>query len=735
MTKFPIFLSTLMLILATNLSAATKEDYQRAESYWNKSNGLTDHRRLEAKWINEGNLLWYISKTSFGKKYILITPETKEKKVAFDHNKLSALLKEKMNQEIDSSKLPISNESFSNSADEFMFSAFNKNWKFIISNNELIEIEKSENKSPRNGNNRQRRENRNEDASIVLKDHNVFIKKSNNDEEIQLTTNGNKNQDYSRFILAPNKKSAIVYITTPGKNNKLFRIESSPNDGIVAKLHTSDYDRPGDKIDSNQMYAVDIENESIQKINIPAFEIDNWERPHWIDGQQNFVIKKYDRGHQRVRLFNVQMPSGEANSIIDEKVDTFIYQNMHSRDSRLISGNKEIIWPSERTGWRHLYLYDTQTGQLKNAITSGNWVTREILKIDEEKRYIEFTATGLDSDQDPYFIHYCRVNLDGSGFTRLTDGDGTHKVNFAPNGKYLVDEYSRVDMPPVYELRNYTDGSLIMDIEKADASRLYQAGFCNPEPFSAKGRDNKTDIWGVIYRPTNLDESKMYPIIESIYAGPQDSHVPKDWANFRHTQILAELGFIVVQIDGMGTYNRSKAFHDVCWHNLADAGFTDRIAWIKSAAKKYSYMDISRVGIFGTSAGAQNALGGLLFHPEFYKVGVAACGCHDNRIDKRWWNEQWMGYPVEKHYEEQSNIVNAHKLKGKFQLVLGELDSNVPPESSYQVANALIKAKKDFDFVIIPGLGHSSGGEFGKRKRWDFFIKHLLGEETPDWNN
>jgi dipeptidyl aminopeptidase/acylaminoacyl peptidase len=252
--------------------------------------------------------------------------------------------------------------------------------------------------------------------------------------------------------------------------------------------------------------------------------------------------------------------------------------------------------------------------------------------------------------------------------------------------------------------------------------------------FVSKGRDAKTDIWGLVYRPSNLDPTKSYPIIEDIYAGPHDSFVPKSFAPYRSDQALAELGFIVVKVDGMGTRNRGKAFQDVAWKNLVDAGFPDRILWMKALAARYPYMDIDRVGIFGTSAGGQESTAAVLQHPEFYKCAVSSCGCHDNRMDKIWWNEQWMGYPVGPEYEEQSNITNAYKLKGKLMLYVAEMDTNVPPESTFRLVNALIKARKDFDFLVIPGSDHTDGGPYGERKRRDFFVKNLLGVSPPDWN-
>jgi dipeptidyl aminopeptidase/acylaminoacyl peptidase len=275
-----------------------------------------------------------------------------------------------------------------------------------------------------------------------------------------------------------------------------------------------------------------------------------------------------------------------------------------------------------------------------------------------------------------------------------------------------------------------------MVIEKADISRLLETGIRLPEVFVAKGRDGVTDIWGIIIRPADFDPAKKYPVIEDIYAGPHSSHVPKSFRpSATNMHQLAELGFIIVKIDGMGTSNRSKAFHDVCWKNLRDAGFADRILWIKAAADKYPYMDLERVGIYGGSAGGQNSAGAVLFHPEFYKAAVSACGCHDNRMDKIWWNEQWMGWPVGEEYAQSSNVENAWRLKGKLLLINGEMDDNVDPASTEQLVNALIKASKEFEYVFVPGAKHiSNAGIYGGRKRQDFFVKNLLGLEPPDWN-
>ncbi|MGD2153293.1 MAG: prolyl oligopeptidase family serine peptidase, partial [Gemmatimonadales bacterium] len=399
-----------------------------------------------------------------------------------------------------------------------------------------------------------------------------------------------------------------------------------------------------------------------------------------------------------------------------------------------VGDGQEIVWMSERDGWNHLYLYDGRRGGVKNRITRGTWVVRGVDTVDVKTRTIWFRASGMNPDQDPYFVHQYSIEFDGSNLTAYTEANGTHSVDFSPDMEFYVDRWSRVDHPPVALLRRTSDRSVVMELERAGDSALLATGWRYPEVFTAKGRDGETDIWGIIVRPTNFDSTKSYPVIESIYAGPHGSFVPKRFSTLARHHSVAELGFIVVQIDGMGTSNRSKAFHDVAWKNIKDAGFPDRILWHRAVAARHAYYDTTRVGIFGGSAGGQNAMAALLFHPDFYHVAVSASGCHDNRMDKIWWNELWMSWPIGPHYSASSNVDNAHLLQGDLLLILPEMDTNVDPSSTLQVVDALIEAGKEFDFVMVPGANHGSGGDFGVRKRNDFFVEHLLGVDPPDWN-
>ena len=362
-------------------------------------------------------------------------------------------------------------------------------------------------------------------------------------------------------------------------------------------------------------------------------------------------------------------------------------------------------------------------------------MVRAVNRVDDDKRQIWFEASGMNNDEDPYFVHAYRINFDGTDLTPLTPAATNHRVEFSSNGKYYVDLQSRIDLAPVMTLYATEGNKELMTVEQADISKLQAAGWGPPEVFKTKGRDGTTDIWGVISRPANFDPKKKYPVIEDIYAGPQGSFVPKSFT--ARIEPLTQLGFVVVQMDGMGTNNRSKAFHEVAWHNLKDAGFPDRILWHKAVAAKYPWYDISRVGIFGTSAGGQSAMGALLFHPEFYKVAVSNSGCHDNRMDKIWWNEQWMGWPIGPQYSESSNVDNAWRLQGKLMLVMGEMDKNVDPSSTMQVVDRLIKANKTFSLLVVPGAGHGTRGitaDYTERNLDSYFVHNLLGEEPPDWN-
>jgi dipeptidyl aminopeptidase/acylaminoacyl peptidase len=550
----------------------------------------------------------------------------------------------------------------------------------------------------------------------------------------------------SSLVWAPDSRKLATYRIRPGHPREVHYVESAPRDQLQPKHHAIQYAKPGDVLDLEQPVIFHVDP-------VKALTVANGLFPNpyelspltWRADSRAVTFEYNQRGHQVYRVIEADAASGAASVIASEEPKTFFYYNEadHSRSAGKrfrydVADGIEMIWMSERDGWNHLYLLDG-IGAVKNQITKGAWAVRGVERVDEQKRQIWFSAGGTEEGKDPYLLHWFRINFDGTGLTRLTTVDADHTVDFSYDMAYYVDTWSRVDLPPASDLRRSSDGSLVMELERGDITELRKAGWTAPEPFSAKGRDGTSDIWGIIVRPSSFDPAKKYPVIESIYAGPHGSHVPKAFTADAAMHAQAELGFIVVQIDGMGTSNRSKAFHDVAWRNLGDAGFPDRILWHRAVAARYPYYDISRVGIYGGSAGGQNAMGALLFHPEFYKAAVAYAGCHDNRMDKIWWNEQWMGWPIGPHYRAASNVDNAAKLQGQLLLVVGELDTNVDPASTMQVVGALVRANQTFDLLMIPGAGHGAGrrdehASYGERKRFDFFVQHLLGQRPPEWN-
>jgi hypothetical protein len=750
--------------------------YQRAGQLAARSKGKVFKAALTPHWFDDNTCFWYRNDLKDdAKEFILVDATQGTRAPAFDHQKLAAALSKASGKEYAANRLPFLYIEFTNMAKVVRFRAAGNSWECDLTSYECKPGPKTMDETPaedpapaaaegddeapwageeddapqtKKGGGKKfgfapqaTREARSPDRmwTAFVKNDNVYLRDEAG-KETPLTDSGTAANPFAAVTWSPDSRTLVMYRTEPGDNKQVYMIETSPKDQLPAKLHTRGYPRPGDKFALHEMYVADIAAKKPIKVEVERIDYGWIPRLRWGKDNKHFTFEKIDRGHQRFRVVEVDAATGKTRNIIDEKAKTFIWTAHPPRADeipgiqvRYLDDTGEIVLASERDGWKHLYLIDAAAGTVKSQITQGEWAIRGIDRVDTQKRQIWFRANGKNPDQDPYLVHYYRVNFDGTGLVALTEGNGNHTIQYSPDGKHLIDTYSRADLPPVHELRRVSDGKLICKLDQADIAALLATGWRAPEVFVAKGRDGTTDIWGIVCRPQNYDPKKKYPVIEYIYAGPHGSFTPKTFAAFRPMMALAELGFIVVQCDGMGTAHRSRAFHDVCWQNVADAGFPDRILWMKALAKKYAYVDISRVGIYGTSAGGQSSTGGLLFHPEFYKVAVSACGCHDNRLDKSSWNEQWMGL-MGQHYEKQSNATNAHKLQGKLLLVVGELDTNVPFESTMRVVDALVRAQKDFDLLVVPGMNHSDGGRYGERRRWDFFVRHLHGIAPPDRN-
>jgi dipeptidyl aminopeptidase/acylaminoacyl peptidase len=431
-----------------------------------------------------------------------------------------------------------------------------------------------------------------------------------------------------------------------------------------------------------------------------------------------------------VELRVVDAATGDQKVLIREEDGRYIDPGENS--FRFVPKNGGILWTSERDGWNHIYLYSDK-GQVEDQVTNGPWVVRRIEYIDAQNHQVYFLASGREKNEDPYETHLYRIGFDGTGLRLLTPENANHSVSVSPDGRYFVDNYSRPNLPGESVLRRAGDGTQVRVLEKTDVTALLKTGWKDPEPFRGKADDGKTDLYGVIVRPSNFDPAKKYPIVEYVYTGPQGFFVPKTFGAALRLQSTAELGFVVVMVDGRGTTGRSRAFHEFSYHNMGNV-FGDHVAMIKQMAAKYPYMDLTRVGIYGTSAGGYGSAHALLSFPDFYKVCVSTSGDHDARLDKAWWNEQYQGYPMGKDYVEQSNDTIAGQLKGHLLLIHGDIDNNVNPVETMRLVDALMSANKTFDMLFVPNMFHGDSGphaHYVTRRRWDYLVRYLLGVTPP----
>jgi dipeptidyl aminopeptidase/acylaminoacyl peptidase len=726
---------TLLLTCLIAQSQGTRADYDRAF-------GLAEKARTApyagpATAINDTPRYWYRR----GNDFLIIDADKGTKAPAFDNTKLAAALTTAIGKEVKPDRLPFTtltfnkdNKSIEVVIDEARYRidldtyaierrpALPRDSRYPVSlPAPTVPALTTPLKSP------------NGETEAFIRNHNLWVRPVNSSKATPLTFDGSEDNTYrlSAKSWSPDSLKLALYRVRLGLHRKIAYIESSPADQVQPKHSMVEYAKPGDTIDIPRPVLINLKTNKQIEVDPTLFANPYSMSPiKWRKDSSAFTFEYNQRGHQAYRIIEVDASSGTPRALVSEESPTF-FCYYSKRYAHYTSNDNDIIWMSEREGWNHLYLYARRNGGVTNAITQGNWVVRSVAKVDDAQSKIYFSASGMYPGKDPYYLHWFRVNFDGTGLTPLTNNpDVTHSLAFSDDFSTFVDTYSSYNQPPTVELRRTFDSTLIATLEKP----TLPPNSVLPTPFTAKGRDGSTDIWGLIFRPSNFDPKKKYPVLEYIYAGPHDSFVPKTFNAAHPMQAVAELGFIVVQMDGMGTSNRSKAFHDYAWKNIADAGFPDRILWHKAAAAKYPWYDISRVGIYGHSAGGQNSLGALLFHGDFYKAAASSAGCHDNRMDKISWNEQWMGWPVGPEYTASSNVEHAAKLKGKLLLAVGEMDTNVDPASTMQVVNALIKANKTFDFLFLPGKNHGGWGDYYDRKRADFFVRELLGVQPPEWN-
>ncbi|WP_404335158.1 DPP IV N-terminal domain-containing protein [Sphingomonas sp. MMS12-HWE2-04] len=753
---FVLALATLCLPVAL-IAAPGSAEFSRSIGLREQWEYLTRDVAWPAQWTSDGRHFFYRKTVEGGFVFETVDARTLAKSPAFDQAKVARSLAAALGHPVAALRLPFSSFGFSDDGKAIDFTIDEVAWRcslgvqgcaiqpnhrrprgFGVVRDLSVPADNRPALSPDGR------------WQALVEDNQLILRSTGGPDVITLSRDGSAGDFYDPETLAwsPDSRHILIYRVRPGYARQVLRVEAAPAGQLQPALRTQLYPKPGDAIDQEQPVLFDITTHREIVIDPRLFPNPyQLSQPRWRKDGRSVAFDYVRRGFQQARVIAIDAETGTAQAAVTEDAATFVYADR--RFVHEVNGlGDELVWASERDGWNHLYLIDGHTGQVKNRITQGNWVVRDIVKVDDTKRQIWFAASGMNPGEDPYFKHYYRIDFDGRHLTSLTPVNADHDAAFSPDMTMFVDTYSRVDLPTVSELRRAADGTVVATITKGDVSRLIAAGFRPPEVFTAKGRDGKTDIWGIVVRPRDYDPHKRYPVIENIYAGPHDSFVPKGFWPFGYhaggdkvigMQAQADLGFIVVQIDGMGTANRSKAFQDVAWKDLGDSGFPDRIAWHRALAARDPSYDIGRVGIYGASAGGQSTLDALLFHGDFYKAGVAYAGCYDNRMDKISWNEQWLGWPVDKSYAAASGVENAWRLTGKLLLIVGEQDSNVDPASTLQVVDALIKANKDFDLLMIPGGEHSVGRSTGPidyvaRRQFAFFVRNLIGDPTPEWN-
>ena len=562
---------------------------------------------------------------------------------------------------------------------------------------------------------------------VEVRDGNVFLRKLGaTPSEIQLTKDGLRGKD---GWIGP------VHWSPDGQHFALWRErvaqvrQYTVTDSVKNTKKDINYEKPGDDRTVRTPWVFGIDGKTATSPTSAVLpQTYDTARLDWSADSKRLLSEYIIRGFTGHGVIEYDVARSAWRKLFAEEDPKFVYS--FATRFRYDLSEAETLWVSERTGWNHLYKVDLRSGQTLQAVTAGAWVMKQVLHVDAAARFVTFTALGRHPGENPYHEHVCRVSLSGGGLVDLTPGDGNHTAIFSPDRRYLVDASSRVDAAPVFTLRSGRDGRAIAELGATSLVSLQKVGWSAPAPFVAKDREGRFDIWGVITRPYPFDPSKKYPVIENIYAGPHGSFAPHAFNFWNRTQReLSLMGFYVVQMDGRGTNNRGKEFHQISWRNLKDGGFLDRIAWLKAAAQVEPSMDISRMGIYGGSAGGQNTAHALLLHGDFYKAGAADCGCYDNRIDKLWWNEQWLGYPIGPWYEENSCAHYVRNLKGKLFLTVGEADTNVDVKCSYDLRDALIAAGKQdlFEFHVVPGANHGGGDSNTFREKRAQFFQSALG--------
>jgi dipeptidyl aminopeptidase/acylaminoacyl peptidase len=750
-------LFALTIIANAQKTSLTAKDYERAEGFM-AANVIqyVDRASINPNWLGSDRF-WYTVSSTRGTEFILVDPNKRTRAAAFDQEKLAEALSTASGKKYDSTKLPFQYIDFSSDGKSISFTADMKHWKYDLQTNKIAENEDPPRMAASGG--RAGRFGSNDVLSpdgkkaVFIKDWNLWVRDVATKTETQLTTDGVKNYGYAtdnagwtmsdRPVVrwSPDSKKVATFQQDQRKVSDMYLVTTNVGAPV---LKTWKYPLPGDKeIATIRRVIIDIENAKMVSLQIPAdphratlsddiassgtFDDIDWKA----DGSEMAFLST-SRDHKQEKFRIADATTGAVREVFEETVKTQFESGRGVINWRYLSNSKEIIWYSERDNWGHLYLYDAITGKLKNQITKGDWLVTKLLKVDEKNRVLYFMGGGREPG-NPYFAYFYKIGFDGKNLTLLTPDLGNHTITSSPSGEFFIDTYSQPDVPATMAVRDMK-GKLIGQLEKTDVSRLSATGWKAPIPVSVKANDGTTDIYGLVFTPTQMDPNKKYPVIDYIYPGPQGGSVGS-WsfsAARGDNQALAELGFIVVMIEGTSNPFRSKSFHDMAYGNMAENTLPDQITAIRQLSKIYP-IDTNKVGIWGHSGGGFATAAAMFRFPDFFKVGIAESGNHDNRNYEDDWGERYNGLVENSNYEAQANQNYAKNLKGKLMLAHGMMDNNVPPSNTMLVVDALIKANKSFDLVVFPNSAHGFGAysAYMMRRRWDYFVQNLLNMEPP----
>jgi len=744
----------------------TSADYAQAEKFMGyNTTPLVLHGAVRANWLPDDRF-WYRVTTAEGSEFVLTDAARGTRGPAFDHSKLAAALSAATGASYNAHNLPFMEFEFSDDRQSISFNVRARRWTCDLSAGKCTGDGNRERggRGGRGGAN-PRNEVLSPDhkSAAFIRDFNLWVREVSSGKETQLTTDGVKdfgyatdnagwaNSDRPILLWSPDSKKIATYQQDQRGVGEMYLVSTKVGH---PELRAWKYPLPGDDVVTTiQRVIIDLGGDGgprVIRLKVPPDQhrstlCDNvacrggeWADVQWSSDGLHLAYVSTSRDHKSEQLRVADVTTGGVREVFNENAQTFFESGNGRVNWRYLPASNEVLWFSERANWGHLYLYDLDTGKLKWQITSGDWNVTQLLRVDEKNRMLYFLGVGREKGRDPYFTHFYRAGFDGKSFSLLTPEDGNHEVNLSASGRFFVDSYSKPDVAPVAVIRD-EDGKLLDTLQQADISKLIGTGWKPPIPFTVKARDGETELHGLMFRPTNFDAGKKYPIINHIYPGPQTGSVgSRNFSPARgDCQALAELGFIVVEMDGMGTPWRSKKFHEAYYANLGDNTLPDQVVGMRQLAQKYSWIDIDRAGIYGHSGGGFAAADAMFRYPDFFKVGISEAGNHDNRVYEDDWGEKWQGLLERKadgttNYDNQANQLVAKNLKGHLLLAHGTMDNNVPPYNTLLVVDELIKANKDFDLLMLPNRNHGFGNEpYMVRRRWDYFVRYLLGAEPP----